>query len=374
MRRVEDALPAVQELALGGTAVGTGLNTIEGYGAEIAGLIAEETGFPFKTAPNKFEALAAHDALVELSGACNVTAVSLNKIANDIRFLGSGPRCGLGELSLPENEPGSSIMPGKVNPTQCEAITMVAAQVMGNHVAVTVGGAQGHFELNVFKPVIIANVLSSVRLLGDSAECFSKSCVEGIQPNKTAIANIMTESLMLVTALNPHIGYDKAAQCAKKAHKEGTTLKAAALALGHVTEQEFEAWVRPEQMVGPTEKKFSSVEERQRANEAARQAQISQAERERLELIGEISRFLAKADADGNSQVSLEEFEKVMADPSMKSCIKKLRIPLAMTSSELFSYLDGEGKGFISTGDLVDGCSRWAGDSERILKKILTKR
>jgi len=251
LRRVETALPAVHELALGGTAVGTGLNTIEGYDVEIASLIAQETGQPFKTAPNKFEALAAHDALVELSGACNVIAVSLNKVANDIRLLASGPRCGLGELSLPENEPGSSIMPGKVNPTQCEATTMVAAQVMGNHVAVTVGGAQGHFELNVFKPVMIANVLSSVRLLGDCSICFAKNCVEGIKPNTAKIESIMNESLMLVTALNPYIGYDKAAQCAKKAHKEGTTLKEAALALGHVTSEQFDMWVRPEEMLGP---------------------------------------------------------------------------------------------------------------------------
>jgi fumarate hydratase class II len=234
--------------------VGTGLNTIEGYDVEIADLIAQETGQPFKTAPNKFEALAAHDALVELSGACNVIAVSLNKVANDIRLLASGPRCGLGELSLPENEPGSSIMPGKVNPTQCEATTMVAAQVMGNHVAVTIGGAQGHFELNVFKPVMIANVLSSVRLLGDCSTCFAKNCVEGIKPNTSKIESIMNESLMLVTALNPHIGYDKAAQCAKKAHKEGTTLKEAALALGHLTEVQFDMWVRPEQMLGPKAK------------------------------------------------------------------------------------------------------------------------
>jgi len=249
--RVEAALPAVSELALGGTAVGTGLNTIEGYAAEIAQRIAKETGHAFVTAPNKFEALAAHDALVELSGACNVVAVSMNKIANDIRFLGSGPRCGLGELSLPENEPGSSIMPGKVNPTQCEAMTMVAAQVMGNHVAVTVGGAQGHFELNVFKPVIISNVLQSVRLLGDAAVCFSKSCVEGIKPNTEHIESIMRNSLMLVTALNPHIGYDKAAKIAKKAHKDGTTLKEAALSLGFVTETQFDEWVRPEKMVSP---------------------------------------------------------------------------------------------------------------------------
>merc|ERR1719171_1992883 len=187
LRRIETALPAVHELALGGTAVGTGLNTIEGYDVEIADLIAQETGQPFKTAPNKFEALAAHDALVELSGACNVIATSLNKVANDIRFLGSGPRCGLGELNLPENEPGSSIMPGKVNPTQCEALTMVAAQVIGNHAAVTFGGAQGHFELNVFKPVMIANLLQSARLLADSSRCFARSCVVGIEPNEERI-------------------------------------------------------------------------------------------------------------------------------------------------------------------------------------------
>jgi len=255
--RVEAALPAVSELALGGTAVGTGLNIVEGYANEIAQRIAKETGHPFVTAPNKFEALAAHDALVELSGVCNVVAVSMNKIANDIRFLGSGPRCGLGELSLPENEPGSSIMPGKVNPTQCEAMTMVAAQVMGNHVAVTVGGAQGHFELNVFKPVIITNVLQSVRLLGDAAVCFSKSCVEGIKPNTEHIESIMRNSLMLVTALNPHIGYDKAAKIAKKAHKDGTTLKEAAMALEFVTETQFDEWVRPENMVSPTPAKTS---------------------------------------------------------------------------------------------------------------------
>merc|ERR1719281_199067 len=249
--RVEHAQRAVLELALGGTAVGTGLNTVEGYDVEIASIIAAETGYPFVSAPNKFEALAAHDAVVELSSACNVVAVSLNKIANDIRFLGSGPRCGLGELSLPENEPGSSIMPGKVNPTQCEAMTMVAAQVMGNHVAVTVGGAQGHFELNVFKPVIAANVLDSVRLLGDSATCFAKSCVEGIKPNRSAIEHIMTESLMLVTSLNPHIGYDAAAKIAKTAHKNGTTLKHEAIALGYLTEEQFAEWVKPEDMLGP---------------------------------------------------------------------------------------------------------------------------
>ena len=207
VRRVEGCLPALCELALGGTAVGTGLNTVEGYDVEVATQIAAETGYPFVTAPNKFEALAAHDACVEASGVLNVLACSLNKIANDLRFLGSGPRSGLGELSLPENEPGSSIMPGKVNPTQCEAMTMVCAQVMGNHVAVTVGGAQGHFELNVFKPLMIANLLSSIRLVGDACGAFTKSCVVGIEANRTRINQLMESSLMLVTALNPHIGY-----------------------------------------------------------------------------------------------------------------------------------------------------------------------
>merc|ERR1711983_149374 len=234
-----------------GTAVGTGLNTVEGYADEIAQRIAKETGHPFVAAPNKFEALAAHDALVELSGACNVVAVSMNKIANDIRFLGSGPRCGLGELSLPENEPGSSIMPGKVNPTQCEAITMVAAQVMGNHVAVTVGGSNGHFELNVFKPMMVANVLRSIRLIGDSCVAFTDNCVVGIQANREEIHRLLHESLMLVTALNPHIGYDAAAKIAKTAHKNGTTLKHEAIALGYLTEEQFKEWVRPEDMLGP---------------------------------------------------------------------------------------------------------------------------
>merc|ERR1711983_45803 len=227
-----------------GTAVGTGLNTVEGYADEIAQRIAKETGHPFVAAPNKFEALAAHDALVELSGACNVVAVSMNKIANDIRFLGSGPRCGLGELSLPENEPGSSIMPGKVNPTQCEAITMVAAQVMGNHVAVTVGGSNGHFELNVFKPLMVANVLRSIRLLADSSKAFTQNCINGITANVEKINKSLNDSLMLVTALNPHIGYDKAAQIAKTAHKNGTTLKQEAVSLGFLTEAEFDEWVR----------------------------------------------------------------------------------------------------------------------------------
>jgi fumarate hydratase class II len=249
--RVQGALPRVMELAIGGTAVGTGLNTKPGFDTAMAAEISKLTGLPFKTAPNKFEALAAHDALVEMSGALNVVAVSLMKIANDIRFLGSGPRCGLGELSLPENEPGSSIMPGKVNPTQCEALTMVCAQVMGNNVAVTVGGMQGHFELNVFKPVIVRNVLHSARLLANAAVSFKSNCVVGIEANTKNISKIMNESLMLVTALNPHIGYDKAAKAAKKAHKEGLTLKKAVLDLGYCTEQQFDAWVRPEDMLGP---------------------------------------------------------------------------------------------------------------------------
>ena len=246
IRRVEAVIPALCELALGGTAVGTGLNTSKGYDAEIARRIAKETGLPFVTAPNKFEALAANDAAVEASGALNVLAVSLNKIANDLRLLGSGPRSGLGELSLPENEPGSSIMPGKVNPTQCEAITMVCAQVMGNHVALTVGGAQGHFELNVFKPVIISNLLSSARLIGDACAAFTKNCVVGIRANTDRIDGLMRNSLMLVTALNPHIGYDKASKIAKKAHKDGTTLIEAGgpKGLKYFTEEQFAQWVR----------------------------------------------------------------------------------------------------------------------------------
>ncbi|XP_067011872.1 fumarate hydratase, mitochondrial [Anabrus simplex] len=251
IQRIEATLPRLYLLALGGTAVGTGLNTRIGFAEKCAAKISELTGLPFKTAPNKFEALAAHDALVEVSGALNTVACSIMKVANDIRFLASGPRCGLGELSLPENEPGSSIMPGKVNPTQCEAITMVAAQVMGNHVAVTVGGSNGHFELNVFKPLMVSNVLRSIRLLGDSAKAFTNNCVTGIQANRENIAKLLNESLMLVTALNPHIGYDKAAEIAKTAHKEGTTLKAAALKLGHLTEEQFDTWVRPQDMLGP---------------------------------------------------------------------------------------------------------------------------
>ncbi|XP_041420476.1 fumarate hydratase, mitochondrial isoform X1 [Xenopus laevis] len=249
--RIKSALPRVYELAAGGTAVGTGLNTRIGFAEKVAAKVAELTGLPFITAPNKFESLAAHDALVELSGTLNTLACSLMKIANDIRFLGSGPRSGLGELILPENEPGSSIMPGKVNPTQCEAVTMVAAQVMGNHVAITIGGSNGHFELNVFKPLIIKNVLNSVRLLGDAAVSFSDNCVVGIQANTERINKLMSESLMLVTALNTHIGYDKAAKIAKTAHKEGTTLKEAAIKLGFLTSDQFDQWVKPEDMLGP---------------------------------------------------------------------------------------------------------------------------
>eukprot|EP01119_Soliformovum_irregulare_P003881 TRINITY_DN14929_c0_g1_i1.p1 TRINITY_DN14929_c0_g1~~TRINITY_DN14929_c0_g1_i1.p1 ORF type:complete len:504 (-),score=168.16 TRINITY_DN14929_c0_g1_i1:39-1550(-) len=251
LHRVEAALPRLYHLAQGGTAVGTGLNTHVGFDVKVAEAIAQETGLPFKTAPNKFEALAAHDALVEVHGVLNTIAVSLMKIANDIRFLGSGPRCGLGELLLPENEPGSSIMPGKVNPTQCEALTMICAQVMGNQTAVSVGGSNGHFELNVFKPVMISNVLLSVRLLADGMNSFTKNCVVGIEPNEKKISELLHESLMLVTALNPYIGYDKAAKAAKTAHKEGTTLKEAAMKLGYLTEEQFKEWVRPEKMIKP---------------------------------------------------------------------------------------------------------------------------
>ncbi|CDS07604.1 Putative Fumarase [Lichtheimia ramosa] len=251
LERVESTLPRLYNLAQGGTAVGTGINTRKGFDEKVAAAIANITGLPFKTAPNKFEALAAHDAIVEAHGALNTVAVSLHKIANDIRFLGSGPRCGLGELALPENEPGSSIMPGKVNPTQCEAMTMVCAQVIGNQTAVSFAGANGHFELNVFKPVMIRNLLQSVRLLADASNSFTKNCVVGIKANEDKINSIMNESLMLVTALNPHIGYDNAAKCAKKAHKEGTTLKEAALSLGVLTEEQFKQWVRPEEMIGP---------------------------------------------------------------------------------------------------------------------------
>jgi len=249
--RIEACLPRLLELAQGGTAVGTGLNAKAGFDTAFAAEVAAETGHPFVTAPNKFEALAAHDAMVELSGALNTLAVSLMKIANDIRLLASGPRAGLGEISLPANEPGSSIMPGKVNPTQCEAMTMVCAQVMGNAVTVSVAGSHGHLELNVFKPVIIYNVLQSIQLIADAAHAFTDKCVVGIEANAARITQLLNESLMLVTALNPHIGYDNAAKIAKKAHAEGTTLKAAALALGLVTEEQFDAWVVPAEMIRP---------------------------------------------------------------------------------------------------------------------------
>eukprot|EP00520_Triparma_pacifica_P006970 CAMPEP_0118646600 /NCGR_PEP_ID=MMETSP0785-20121206/8147_1 /TAXON_ID=91992 /ORGANISM="Bolidomonas pacifica, Strain CCMP 1866" /LENGTH=443 /DNA_ID=CAMNT_0006538613 /DNA_START=41 /DNA_END=1369 /DNA_ORIENTATION=+ len=238
--RIEASLPSLYRLALGGTAVGTGLNTEKGYDAEIANLIASETGIPFTTAPNKFESLAAHDSLVEVSGACNVVAVGLNKIANDLRLLGSGPRSGLGEISLPANEPGSSIMPGKVNPTQCEAMTMVCAQVIGNHAVVTAGGMQGHFELNVFKPVMCASLLHSLTILGDASKCFAEKCVDGVVANKGRITELVQGSLMLVTALNPHIGYDEASKIAKDAHKRGITLKEAAIDSGKLTEEQFD--------------------------------------------------------------------------------------------------------------------------------------
>jgi fumarate hydratase class II len=249
--RVRQTLPRLSELAQGGTAVGTGLNTAPGFAERFAAEVSRITGLAFVTAPNKFEALAAHDALVELSGAMNVLAVSLNKIANDIRLLGSGPRSGLGELRLPENEPGSSIMPGKVNPTQAEALTMVCAQVIGNNVAVTFGGASGHFELNVFKPMIIHNVLQSIRLLADSCRSFADNCVVGIEANVERIEQLVSQSLMLVTALNPKIGYDNAAKVAKKAHAEGLSLKESAVALGLLTPEEFDQLVRPEKMLGP---------------------------------------------------------------------------------------------------------------------------
>ncbi|MBC8747679.1 MULTISPECIES: class II fumarate hydratase [Paraburkholderia] len=252
IRHVESALPHLYELAQGGTAVGTGLNAHPKFADSVAAAIGKLTGLPFVSAPNKFEVMAAADALVFAHGALKTVAASLNKIANDIRWLASGPRCGLGELSIPENEPGSSIMPGKVNPTQSEALTMLCAQVFGNDVAVNIGGASGNFELNVFRPMIAHNVLQSVRLLADGAHSFNENCAVGIEPNHERIDTLLNESLMLVTALNPHIGYDKAAQIAKKAHKEGTTLKASALALGYVTEQQFDEWVQPKDMVGRT--------------------------------------------------------------------------------------------------------------------------
>ena len=249
MRAINNALEMVKELALGGTAVGTGLNTPKGYDVLVAKKIAELTGYPFVTAPNKFEALAAHDAMVELSGALKRSAVSFMKIANDIRMLSSGPRSGIGEIIIPDNEPGSSIMPGKVNPTQPEALTMVAAQVIGNDVAVSFGGSMGHFELNVFKPVIAANVLQSARLIGDACVSFNDKCAIGIEPNLPIIKKHLDNSLMLVTALNTHIGYDKCAKIAKTAHKEGKTLKQTALELGYVTESEYDLWVDPKKMV-----------------------------------------------------------------------------------------------------------------------------
>ncbi|MGB1075548.1 MAG: class II fumarate hydratase [Flavobacteriales bacterium] len=250
MRALRNTLPHLQELALGGTAVGTGINTPEGYAERVAAHISESTGMPFVTAENKFEALAAHDAIVETHGALKQLAVALNKMANDIRMMASGPRSGIGEIIIPANEPGSSIMPGKVNPTQSEAITMVCAQVMGNDVAISVGGTQGHYELNVFKPMMARNILESAQLIGDACVSFAKHCVDGIAPNHERIQELVNNSLMLVTALNPHIGYYKAAEIAKKAHAEGTTLKAAALASGHLTESEYEAWVVPANMTG----------------------------------------------------------------------------------------------------------------------------
>ncbi len=251
IQRVEKSLKGVYELALGGTAVGTGLNTHPEFAQKAAESIAKETGLPFVTAPNKFEALAAHDALVEASGTLKTIACSLMKIANDIRLLGSGPRSGIGELILPANEPGSSIMPGKVNPTQSEAMTMVCAQVIGNDVAVTVGGMNGHFELNVFKPVIVFNVLNSIRLLGDACQSFTENCVNGIEANKQQISNHLNNSLMLVTALNPHVGYDKAAKIAKNAHEKNITLKESAIVLGFMSGEDFDRLVRPEEMIGP---------------------------------------------------------------------------------------------------------------------------
>lgn len=250
LKHIENSLPHLSELALGGTAVGTGLNTHPEYAHRVADELAAITGQSFITAPNKFEALATCDALVHAHGALKGLAASLMKIANDVRWLASGPRCGIGEITIPENEPGSSIMPGKVNPTQCEALTMLCCQVMGNDVAINMGGASGNFELNVFRPMIIHNFLQSVRLLADGMESFNEHCAIGIAPDRARIDQLLNESLMLVTALNTHIGYDKAAEIAKKAHKEELTLKASALALGYLTEEQFDTWVRPETMVG----------------------------------------------------------------------------------------------------------------------------
>ncbi|MTD39744.1 class II fumarate hydratase [Erwinia sp. CPCC 100877] len=253
-RHIEAARPHLAELALGGTAVGTGLNTHPQYAERVAREIARLSGQPFVTSPNKFEALAGCDALVHAHGALKGLAASLMKIANDVRWLASGPRCGIGELKIPENEPGSSIMPGKVNPTQCEALTMLCSQVMGNDVAINIGGASGNFELNVFRPLIIHNFLQSIRLLADGMASFNEHCAVGIEPHRERITQLLNDSLMLVTALNTHIGYDRAAEIAKKAHHEGLTLKAAALALGYLSEQEFDTWVRPQEMVGSSVK------------------------------------------------------------------------------------------------------------------------
>ncbi len=252
IERLKAKLADVGELAQGGTAVGTGLNSYHGFDTIVAEEISRQTGLSFTTAPNKFEALASNDALVEYSGTLNTLACSLMKIANDIRFLGSGPRSGLGELQLPENEPGSSIMPGKVNPTQSEALTMVCCQVIGNHTAVTIGGSNGHFELNVFRPMIIRNILHSSELIADASRSFAKNCVDGIEPNRQRIQELLDNSLMLVTALNPYIGYDKAAKIAKNAHKKGLSLKQSAVELG-VRGEDFDAWVRPELMIGPSQ-------------------------------------------------------------------------------------------------------------------------
>jgi len=251
IERVKSALPRIMELAQGGTAVGTGINSQKGFAEEFITQAVKITGLDFVTAPNKFEALAAHDAIVEMSGALNTLATSLMKIANDIRLLGSGPRCGIGEITLPANEPGSSIMPGKVNPTQCEALTMVCAQVMGNNTAITVAGSHGHFELNVFKPVMIYNLLQSIKLLADASVSFTDNCVVGIEANEETIKENLFGSLMLVTSLNPHIGYDNAAKIAKKAYQDGSTLKEAAIKLGLLTDEQFDEFVKPETMIGP---------------------------------------------------------------------------------------------------------------------------
>ena len=250
LRAIENALDHLGELALGGTAVGTGINTPDGYAEAVAETIAELTDLPFVTAPNKFEALAAHDAIVEAHSALKTVACSLMKVGNDVRMLSSGPRSGIGELVIPANEPGSSIMPGKVNPTQAEALTMVSAQVLGNDVAINVGGSTGHFELNVFKPMMIKNFLHSARLIGDACMSFSRNCIDGLEPNRARITEHLNNSLMLVTALNTRIGYYKAAEIAQTAHENGQTLKEAAIALGHLTAEEFDEWVRPEDMVG----------------------------------------------------------------------------------------------------------------------------